>query len=163
MKKLFILFLLLITSFLIAQEEIILDTPYEKEISITIPKSEQDKIDLIKRISELYWAERYDHEKTLEREEKLINNIEKLKKDVVNPLMDQLKKNETAIKEIADIKVKKETFKLGVFIETSAIYNNGKFVPGLYTMPYIQLFETLNIGLIIGYPFQLGVGIGVLF
>jgi hypothetical protein len=164
MKKIICILLLFVSYILYGQDdEIVLDTPYEKEISITIPESDEGKINLIKRISELYWAERYDHEKTLEREEKLIYAISDIKEKIVNPLMEQLLKNEKIIEEIAKDKIKTETFSLGVFIEVSAILNGTNIVPGITTMPYIELFETINIGISISYPFALGVGLGMKF
>lgn len=163
MRKLFFILLLFVSFLVYSDDEIILDTPYDKEISITIPESDSGKVDLIKRISELYWSERYDHEKTLEREEKLISVIQDTEEKIVNPLMKQLQKNEKMIEEIAKEKIKTEPFSLGVFIEVSAILNGTDIVPGITTMPYIQLFETVNIGLTISYPFALGIGLGIEF
>lgn len=163
MKKLFIILLLLITPFLVAQETIILNTPYDKEVSITIPETEQGKIDLIKNISEMYWEERYDHEQTLKREKELLDINEQMKKNIVSPLMSQLEKNEKAIEEIAKLKLKSDPLQFGVFFQTALLFNNGILNPGFYGMPYLQLFETVNIGLMIGYPFQLGIGLGIQF
>jgi hypothetical protein len=163
MKKLFILLLLLITPFLIAQETIVLNTPYDKEVSITIPETEQGKIDLIKDISEMYWEERYDHEQTLKREKELLDINEQMKKNIVNPLMSQLEKNKRAIDEIVKEKVKIKSLQLGIFFQTAMIFNEGKLSPAFYGMPYLQIFETVNVGLLIGYPFQMGIGLGMKF
>lgn len=164
MKKLFILLLFILPFSLIAQETITLDTPFDREITVTIPENHEDCTDLIVDISELYWGERYDLEKKLEDEEKLLARIDDLKKQLKesNNTIESLKKSLKDTQDLLEEKTKPDVFRWGINISGGAIFND----PLAYTLkgsPYIQLFERVNIGIEIGVPLQASIIFGIHF
>jgi hypothetical protein len=166
MKKLLLFLTILCFSLtpLVAEEvEIEHPSPNKESITLTVPETYEDLREAYIEMAKLYIGERYDLETCLDDQDKLLKNYDKIKKEVVTPLMDQLKKNEEAIEDIAKQKIKPEVIQFGVFFQTGMQFNDGELSPSFYGMPYVQLFELVNVGVFVGYPLQLGLGIGVEF
>ncbi len=166
MNKLLLFLTIIIFSLtpLVAEEvEIEHPNPNKELITLIVPETYDELKEAYIEMAKLYIGERYDLEQCLEDQEKLLHNYDKIKKEVISPLMEQLKKNEKAIEDIAKEKVKKEVFRAGVFISSGGQFQNNKLEPFITGTPYIQLFETFNIGVVVGYPFRIGLGLGVIF
>jgi len=166
MKK-FLSFLMILYISLnhLTAEEVKIDhpNPNKDPIVLIVPDTYEELKEAYIEMAKLYLGERYDLEQCLSDQEKLFKNYDKIKEEVITPLMDQLKKNEKAIKDIANKKVKIEPFQFGIFLQTGIELKNETIIHTFYGMPYIQLFQTINVGVFIGYPLQLGIGAGVQF
>jgi hypothetical protein len=165
-KVLSIFLLLLFLSFpLIAQETVVLNTPYDKEISIDIPKDKKEMKDLIIEVAELYWGERYDLEKKLEDEKKLLKKIEELKERLKesNQTIENLKVELKKTQDLLEEKVKPTPFKWGININGGAMFYDSNTLLTFRGQPYILLFEAVSIGVDLGYPLQISLSFGIQF
>lgn len=166
MKKFIFLILILFVSIgFVFSEDVVLNTPYEKEISITIPENPEDMKDLIIQISELYWGERFDNEEcdtdleeALQQNDKLIIELEETKEQLgianntITDLQKELKK-----------KCKNDPFRWGINILGGGVMKNDIISMSIKANPYIQLFEFVNIGAYFEYPIGIGLQLGVQF
>lgn len=159
MKKLLLIILLFILPFtFLTAEEVVLDTPFEDEITIEIPDTQEEMRQLIIDVSELYWGERYDLEKSQEHVTRLEDNIDKL-----NQQIDQLKKRLEETEKLLDEKVKPDIFRWGINVSGGIMLPTNGQTLTFSALPYIQLFETVNIGIEVGYPLEISGVIGVYF
>lgn len=166
MKAILLFLTILCFSFtpLIAEEvEIEHPNPDKEPIALIVPEDYDDLKEAYIEMAELYIGERYDLEQCLDDQQVLLDNIDTIKSEVIVELKEQLKKNEETLREIVKEKVKKDPFAIGVFLESGGVLYDSELKPYVQCMPYVQLFETFNIGVEIGYPFSLGVGLGVQF
>ena len=166
MKKFaFFIILLIFSAFFITADEIVLDTPYNYEISLPIPDNYNDLVDLTIQIAELYWGERYDLEQTesdlekaLDQNDKLIVQLEstKLQLKSANDMISVLAKK---VKELN----KNDLFRWGINVFGGGVVKNDIISMSFKTNPYIQLFEFLNIGAYFEYPIGIGIQVGIQF
>ena len=159
MKKLFLITLLFLLPFaFLTANEVVLDTPFEDEITIDIPESKEEMRQLIIDVSELYWGERYDLERSQDHVEELKKDIEKLNKQI-----DNLKVELRNTEELLDEKVKPDIFRWGINVSGGIILPTSGQTLTISAMPYLQLFEMINIGIEVGYPLEISGVIGVHF
>ena len=165
-KSLFFAFLLFIFSLpLIAQETVVIDTPYNKEISIDIPKDKKEMKELLIEVSELYWGERYDLEQKLKDEEKLLAKIEELKQRLKesNQTIENLKVELKKTQDLLEEKVKPTPLKWGININGGAMFYDSDTLLTFRGHPYILLFEAVSLGVELGYPLQFSLSFGIQF
>lgn len=164
-RLLFLIILVLFISFPIFSETVILNTPYNKEISIDIPNNPDDRKDLIIQISELYWGERYDNEAC---DKDLTDSVQQVDDLVVEleSTVAQLRESNNMIiilEEKLKEKVKNDPFRWGVNILGGGVVKDNLISLSFKANPYIQLFEFINIGAYFEYPIGIGLSIGVQF
>lgn len=159
MKKLLLITLLFVIPLsLFASEEVVLNTPFDDEISIEIPESKDEMEQLIIDVAELYWGERYDLERSQEHVARLEKDIDKLNKQI-----DNLKEKLAETEKLLDEKVKPDVFRWGINVSGGIMLPTNGQTFTMSALPYIQLFETVNIGIEIGYPLEISGVIGVHF
>ena len=169
MKKLFLILLLIfIPLCAFTQETVVIDTPYDREISLDIPQDKDAIVDLLVEVSGLYWAERYDfksYSKIKDSNEiKLLNQIDYLKIGLTdsNKVIVDLNEQIMLTEKLLDQKLKPTPVSLGVSVGTGIVLSD----PITFTVtgtPYMLFFDVFTLGLTVGYPLQVGINLGILF
>lgn len=134
-------------------ETVVLDTPFEREITINIPDDPQARRDLIVTISELYWGERYDLENALGSIDDLQVEIESLA-GVVTELQTQNDELIVLLEEKVNPDPVRAVVDGGLNIHTNEF--GGELGLG------VVFFDTVTVRASIGFPFTIGVSIGLI-